>query len=154
MNEAVINNKLKLSYPDGFHVMEEEELTRYFGSAANRWGVFDPERNMIISVSWKKAGFFGFMKDAETVLIDAEAHMKRSLVNYQCTKAFKTKIGKRKGRGVHFEYRLDASARVHTGEMRVIKAGGAFYALRYIGRKPADEANLKLFEEVIESVSV
>ena len=154
MNDAVINNKVRLSYPDGFNEMGEEELTRYFGSTANRWGVFDPQRNMIISVSWKKAGFFGFMKDAETVLIDVEAHMKRSLVNYQRTEYFKTKLNKRKGRGIRFEYRLDASARVHTGEIRVFKIGGMFYALRFIGRKPADEANHKLFEELMESVSV
>ena len=55
METVVLNNEMQLSYPDGFHVMSEEELSKmtFYGEAPG-WCISDPERHIDLSVSWKK----------------------------------------------------------------------------------------------------
>ena len=81
MNNASINNEINLAYPDGFQVMGEEELTRYFSNPADRWGAYDANQHIILSVSWAKAGFM--KSDPEMHLYDIEARLRKTLVNYQ-----------------------------------------------------------------------
>ena len=158
MNTAKINNELNVTYPDGFEEMNEESLTRYFGTAKDRWGVYDAERHVILTVGWKKARFLSFFTDAESVLIGAESRMKRNLVNYQRTDSFKTKIASKKkkknARGIRFEYRVNDSVSVHTSDMRVFKNKKTFYSFQYIGRKNKDAEYHPLFDEMMESVTV
>ena len=48
MGNIELNNDLKLSYPDGFHVMTEEELKKYkYFEGAPGFCIEDPERHII-----------------------------------------------------------------------------------------------------------
>ena len=154
MPDVKINNELTLTYPEGFQEMNEETLTRYFSSPKNRWGVYDPERHVIISVSWTKAGFFSFLTDAENVLLSAQARMRSNLINYKRTSSSKMKIAGKKGFGFRFEYRVNDRNIYQSGDLRAFKYKGKFYALEYIGRRITDEEHHPIFEEVMESVKV
>lgn len=152
MKQATVNNELTLTYPDSYEEMSEEELVRYFKSAQNRWGVYDAERHVILTVSWSKAGFFSFMSDAESMLIGVEASLKRNLINYRRKEAFKTKIAKQKGYGIRFEYRVNNANIYQIGDLRAIKYKGKYYALQYIGRRITDEECHPDFDQLVESV--
>ena len=55
MEKMKLNNELTITYPDGFHVMDQEELGKhqYFGEAPG-WSISDPDRHIMISAAWKK----------------------------------------------------------------------------------------------------
>lgn len=154
MNNVKINNEINMTYPDGFKEMGEEELKKHFGSTVDRWGAFDPAKHIILSVGWKKAGFFGFMKDAETYRIELESRLSRGLLNYQRIGAFKTKIAsKTKAEGIRFEYRVNDSVNVHAGDVFVFKYKKRFYAVYFITRKNHAAEYLPAFDEVLKSIS-
>lgn len=57
MERMTLNNELQFPVPEGFHVMDEEEMSGMTMLAAGP-GVClkDPERHMVVSVGYKKAG--------------------------------------------------------------------------------------------------
>ena len=154
MNTASINNELNLTYPDGYKEMSEEELARYFSSPANRWGAYNADEHIILSVSWTKAGFFSFMSDAESVLIGAEGRMRRNLLNYQRISSFKTTVASKKARGIRFEYRVNDARLVQVGDLIVFKQKNKYYAVHFITRKLNAGSSRKAFEEILKSISV
>ena len=154
MNNVRINNELQLNYPDGFREMTEEELTKYFSSPQNRWGAYDADRHIILSVSWTKAGFFSFMTDAESKMMEVEARMCRNLLNYQRVSSFKTKIAGKKAFGVRFEYRVNDARIVQVGDLMMLKYKKKFYAFHYITRKATAVADRADFVEALKSVSL
>ena len=151
MNNVKINNTINLTYPDGFKEMGEEELTRYFSSPENRWGVYNADEHIILSVSWTKAGF---LTDAEMMLIDIEARLSRRLLNYQKISSFKTKVASKKAHGIRFEYRVNDAKIVQVSDMIVFKFKNQFYAVHYITRKANAAPSRLMLEEVLKSVSV
>ena len=157
MNTVKVNNELALTYPDGFQEMGEEELQRYFSSAKDRWGVFDAERHVILTVTWKKAGIFGFLTDPESVIVGAEARMKRNLINYRRLSGGKTKIASKKKKnayGIRFEYRVNNANIYQTGDLRTFKVKGRFYSIQYLARRINDEEYHPIFDELIATIAV
>ena len=59
MNEVIINDEIRLKYREGFNLMSDDDLKKYFGGAGNNWGIHDPEQHTIISFAWNKVG--GYM---------------------------------------------------------------------------------------------
>jgi len=56
MSDALINGSLRLTYPDGFHEMDGDELRRAFGDQTpDRWGIWDTDRHIIVSVAWHES---------------------------------------------------------------------------------------------------
>lgn len=151
MNKVKINNVINLTYPDGFKEMGEEELTKYFRSSENRWGVYKADEHIILSVSWTKAGL---LSDAEMMLIDIESRLCRNLLNYQRISSFKTKVASKKAYGIRFEYRVNEARIVQVADMIVFKVKNQFYAVHYITRKANAAPSRLALEEVLKSISV
>ena len=150
-----INNELNLTYPDSFQEMGPEELTKYFSTPDNRWGAYDADQHIILSVSWTKAGFFSFLSDAESMMIGIESRMRRSLLNYQRVGAFPIKlIAKKKAYGIRFEYRVNDKKLVQVGDLIVFKHKGKLYAIHYITRKSNAASSRPAFEEVLKSITI
>ena len=152
MSNVKINNEINLTYPETFKEMSGEELTRYFGNPDNRWGVYDADRHIILSVSWKKAGVLS--SDPETVIIGAEARLRRNLLNYQRISEFKTKIASKKAYGVRFEYRVNDARIVQVADLMTFKYKKNFYSIYYVTRKATAAQDRADFEEIIKSISV
>lgn len=154
MSNVKINNEVELTYPDGFREMREEELTRYFSSSANRWGVYHEDQHLILSVSWTKAGFKRMFTDAESFLFEVEARMCRNLLNYQRIGSYKTKIAKKKAWGVRFEYRVNDARLVQVADLFVFKYKKKFYAIHFISRKSNAAESRAGFETVMKSLKL
>lgn len=151
MNKVKVNNVINLTYPDGFKEMGDEDLTKYFRSSENRWGVYNADEHIILSVSWTKAGL---LTDAEMMLIDIESRLCRNLLNYQRISSFKTKVANKKAYGIRFEYRVNDARIVQVADMVVFKFKNQFYAVHYITRKANAASSRLALEEVLKSVSV
>ena len=154
MKNARINNEIDLSYPESFADMSAEELTRYFGSPDNRWGVYDAEDHIVLSVGWTKAKFLQKLTDAESVLIGIEGRLRRRLLNYQRISSYKYEISKNKANGIRFEYRSNDSVMVQVADLVVFKYKGKFYAVYYITRKTNAASTRPAFQEVLNSVKL
>lgn len=155
MSNVRINNEIGLTYPESFSEMGSAELTKYFGSADNRWGVYDEERHIILSAGWIKPRFLHSFSDSESVLDGIEAHMRRRVLNYQRITAYKMKLGNKKlnANGVRFEYRVNDAAIVQAGDVVVFKHKKLFYIIHFITRKVNASAVLPEFKEILESVT-
>ena len=154
MNNVKINNELNLTYPDGFFVMDEEALTKYFRTPQDRWGVYNEAEHIILSVSWKKAGILSFFHDAESVLIDIEGRMRRRLLNYQRVTEYKMNIAKNKAYGVRFEYRVNDARIVHVGDLISFKYKNKYYLIHYITRKENAGSARESFKATLDSISI
>lgn len=154
MYNVQINNEVTLVYPDGFEVMNEEELIRYFSTPADRWGVFNANDHILLSVSWKKAGFKRALIDAESYMIEVESGMLRNLLNYQRITDYKMKIGKQKAYGIRFEYRVKDMALVQVCDIVAFKYKKKFYTVYYVTRKVNATANLPAFQEILKSITL
>ena len=149
-----INNEINLTYPDSFKEMGEAELARYFSSAADRWGVFDADRHIILSVGWTKAGFKRLLTDAESMLIEIEGRLSRSLVNYQRITSYKYKIAGKKAEAIRFEYRVKDAALVHIADLVVFKHNKKFYAVHFITRQSSAVAGRLEFRQMLNSITL
>ena len=155
MSNIKVNNEISLTYPDNFKEMSPEELIKYFGSPNNRWGVYDADQHIILSVGWMKAGFFSFMWDAETMMVGAESRLRRNLLNYQRISSFKMKLKpKKKCFGIRFEYRVNDKKLVQVGDLIIFKHKGKVYSIYYITRKSNAAASRPAFKEVLDSITV
>ena len=154
MSNVLINNEINLTCPDSFKEMGEAELTRYFSSPANRWGAYDADRHIVLSVSWTKAGFKHLITDAESMLISVEGRLRRSLVNYQRVQSYSYKIGKAKASCIRFEYRVNDAARIHVGDLIVFKHKKNFYAVHFITRQANAIETRPELESILKSLSL
>ena len=155
MNNVKINNELNLAYPENFKEMKEEELTKYFGSAENRWGVYDSDKHIILSVSWSKPSFFRTLTDAESVVIATESRLRRGLLNYQRISTYKMKLDKKKkADGLRFEYRVNDKKLVQVADLVIFKHKKKFYSIYYITRKSNAAEERPAFKEVLDSIKL
>ena len=59
MGKILLNNAFELEYPDGFHVMDEEEKKQLsFAKEAEGECLKDDEHHVMISIAWQKLGGF------------------------------------------------------------------------------------------------
>ncbi len=149
MSNVKIDNAIDLTYPEGFKEMSDEELTRYFGTPANRWGAHHADRHIILSVGWSKAGFL--QSDAEMFLHKVEASTRLGLRNYQRISSFKTKIGSKKAFGIRFEYRVNDARIVQVADVIAFKYKKNFYTIHYVTRKSTAAEDRHAFQEILQS---
>lgn len=153
MYTVTINNEINLTYPDGFAQMSEEALTRYFSTPNNRWGVYNDERHIILSVSWTKTGI-GRPSNPDDLLTQVQARMCRNLLCYQKLGEFKIKIGGKKSSGIRFMYRVNDAKVVHIADLFVFKHKKHLYAVHYITRKATAAEDRLLLQEALNSITV
>lgn len=154
MNNVKINNELNLTYPEEFKEMSEVELARYFGSPTNRWGVYDTDRHIILSVGWKKLSFFKSFGDEESAMIGAQARLRRNLLNYQRLGTYVIKLDKKKkARGLRFEYRVNDKKLVQVADLIIVKHKKIIYSIYYITRKANAAEARQTFRAALESVT-
>ena len=59
MGSTQLNNEMNLQYPDDFKIMSEEELRKHkFYEEAPGFCINDPDRHIVLSVSWRQANPF------------------------------------------------------------------------------------------------
>jgi len=154
MYSARINNEINLTYPDSFAEMGPEELTKYFGSPENRWGVYDAADHIILSVSWTKLKFPKTIADAESAMIGIESRLSRRLLNYQKVTSYKYKLaGKKKAYGIRFEYRVNDAALVQVGDVVAFKNKNMLYTIYFITRKKNAASSRMQLQETLNSIT-
>ena len=154
MKQMNINQELTLSYADGFHVMTAEELIKFGGTGVNHSGLYDEARHAFIIVSWTPPGWLNYLTDAKSVVGGAERCMKKNLRNYCREDSFKAVIASHKAFGIRFVYSATDVDVWQVGELSAFRVNNKFYAVQYVSRKSCGKENRKIYEEVLQSMTV
>ena len=55
MSKATVNDLFSIEVPEGFHTLSAEELRQaYLDDNPDRWGMWDQERHVMVTVMWKE----------------------------------------------------------------------------------------------------
>lgn len=153
MQEITLNNELILSFPDSFHVMEEEERGRLrFAAGGPGKCLSDPERHLLASIGWKKvnglaARLFGEKDIARTM--EAQARMAMQGAGYQAGPISDGAIGGRKSAG--FGYSYTAEGKGMEAMSTVVKNGKTVYYLHFYARAETMEEGMPVWEQILGS---
>lgn len=156
MNRATVHEELSLSWPDGFRVMGEDELDKlYSAHDPNRWGIWDQQRHIIITVLWQQVHpLLAWLSDMKAMARRNEQLAKKGYQGhgYQLEDFFSRQLCGRGGEGYRFSYRLGDVTQ--TAETVLFKNGKNVYSLSCIGRQENSAQDRETFEKVLNSVKI
>ena len=156
MNKNVlsVNHTFSAAYPDGFHEMTPVELKKFFRSDANRCGIYDKDRYVIISVYWVKPVLLGFMTTTRSVLRGAEMVLENRLQQYCMRERLSRDVMGYPATGIRFTYTVINTNITQHSDLYVVKLGKVYYAVQIIGRAENFAEDQQLMEELIGSMTV
>ena len=154
MNHALIHNELSLSYPDGFHEMDPEEMKRlYQDDNPDRWGIWDQERHIIVAVLWHDSNaFLAALAGAKDVAKSTEKRLKKGLKNhgYQFGGFYQADLCGRDAWGLRYSYHIGDV--VQASEALVLKRKSTCYTIYYYAREELDQISRPVFESILRSI--
>ena len=154
MNQALIHNELSLSYPDGFHEMDREEMKNlYLDDNPDRWGIWDQERHIILTVFWHDSNpILASLAGAKDVAKSTEKRLKRGLKNhgYRFGEFYQTQLCGLEAHGFRYSYRIGEV--VQAAEALVLKRKTACYTIYYYAREEQNPGSRPVFEQVLRSM--
>lgn len=155
MEKMKLNNELTITYPDGFHVMDQEELGKhqYFGEAPG-WSISDPDRHIMISAAWKKTnGIVAKLLNTKDIARQMEAGIKAPMqqYGYQFEEFLSLQAGGKTADGYRYSYTVQEIGM--SGESLCIKNKSTFYYIHCYYRTEQKEESIALFEKMIGEIS-
>lgn len=160
MNNVILNNELTLQYPDGFHVLDEDEMSRIFPvNTPNRWAIMDLDRHLIICVQWQKSSAilarFSSTKDhAKRVVAKARAAYREK--ECEIGDPYQTSVCGQEAWGVSFSYEVDGVKQLGKVILfkRLSKKTHTTYTVYYYTREESAEENEVILHDALSSVEV
>ena len=137
MNDLELEDKMMLSYPDSFHVMDSEERKsiQFFGDAQGEC-LSDSERHIMISIGWKSVGIVSaLLLNAKDLAKKMESDIRKPMqrYGYRLGDFAAKKVGSKRAEGFCYEYETQGIGMY--GESYVVKNGRTFYYLNLYARR-------------------
>jgi len=155
MKTLTLNDRLILTYPDRFQVLDEAERKKLnFIEEGPGEVLKDPEGHMIISIGFKAPG--GLVSAILSVK-DAARNMETSIqkamqpYGYKKNESVTKDVGGEKAEGICYEYQAQDIEMY--GETYVVKYDKAFYYPNYYTRKELKLENQKIWDEILASAA-
>ena len=146
---------LCFSYPDSFHLMEEEERSRFrFIGEGESICLLDPEQHMLLSMGWKQTGgILSLLVGAKDLAKDMEKRTRQPMkeYGYHMNRSLKKEVGEKKAFGFSYEYFTQGT--YMTGESYVVKAGKDIYSIHVYMRTGLKRRCFPVWEEILGSIS-
>ena len=144
-----------MEYPDGFHVLSEEEEKHVFqDDNPNRAGIWDKDRHVIVAVLWHSSNklLIALAGNAKGVAQNNESRISRVLKDdgYKKGEFLEMQIAGNKAYGFSYEYEVQGVIQC-CRTISVIE-GVTCYNIYFYGRRENEETGLKLFEEILRTV--
>lgn len=160
MSDALLNGGLRLTYPDGFHEMDGDELRRAFGDQTpNRWGIWDTERHIIVSVTWHESNArLSRLASTKALARRVQKHAAKTYANqgYQAGGLFGIELCGMEAWG--FDYRFDVGDTGQVGKVLVFKhvEGSACccYTVYCYTREELAVASAEVLEAIMASMRI
>ena len=156
MGKILLNNAFELEYPDGFHVMDEEEKKQLsFAKEAEGECLKDDERHVMISIAWQKlGGFTDLMLNSRDFAKNVKGSIKKLLKasGFAEKGNLSRKIAGLKSDG--FAYTYNTPSRAMYGETHTFKNDKYVYYFYYYAREDEKEINAPVWEQILDSVKL
>ena len=155
MATITLNDELKMSCPDSFHVMGVDEIKdlQFLNGEGPMISLSDPDRHVVLTVGWKMApGLANLLLNSKDIAQSSEAQIRKGMEPFGYVKESfaKRKIGSEDGCG--FRYRYSAQDTEMSGEFWTMKHRKVVYYFNVYTRTEGREENLKVWEEILDSV--
>lgn len=155
MEKATLNNELDITFPEGFHVMDKEEMEKhkYVGEAPG-WCITDPERHIVVSVSWKKInGLAARLLNTKDIAKRMETGIRAAMsqYGYKFEEFISLKPGGKNADGYRYSYTVQETGM--SGQSLCIKNGSTFYYVHCYYRTLLKEESLALLDGIMNSFS-
>lgn len=149
-----LNNILDLTYPEGFHVLSDEERGKlqYLANGPGET-LSDPDRHMMLSFGWQPLnGFTALLIGIHDVSMKMKTLITASMAHlrFKEEKDLKRTIGGEKAEGFRFSY--TAQEIPMTGESYVVKYKKTLYYFHYYTRTEFREGNQAVWDGILDSV--
>ncbi len=154
MNTISINREWKLSYPDGFHIMEDAERRRLnFIGGAGSVCLSDPERHIVVSAGEKQInGFSALVLSGKDLAKNMEKQINKPMepYGYHLEGFFTRQVGGKSAEG--FRYTYMAQGIDMLGESYVVKNGKQLLYLHLYARDAQRDESLAVWNEMLRSI--
>ena len=152
METITLNKELTLTFPDGFHVMDDEERSRlqFFASGAGEC-LSDPEKHIIVSAAWAFGGLASLLLNASDLAKGAESRISKPMAAYgYVLDGFpERQIGGVRACAYRYHYTVDSIGM--NGETWVLKNRRTIYYLHFYYRAALAQESLPVVEEILGS---
>ena len=155
MIEKILNNEMSISYPEGFHVMDKEELKgQQFLQEGPGWCISDPDRHIVVSAAWRKTnGLIARMLNTRDVAKNMSAQIRKPMqkFGFQLEGFLQKEMGGLRADGYLYQYVVQGTGMA--GESFCIKKGSTFYYIHCYFRQALKDESLAVLEEIFQSVT-
>ena len=150
-----LNQVLDLSYPEGFHILDEAERSKLQFIADGPGEVLsDPDRHITMSFGWNTLnGFTALLIGTHDVAMKMKTAIASSSApyGYKEEQDLKRPLGGQTAEGIRFTY--TAQDVPMTGESYVVKYKKTLYYFHYYTRTALWETNKPVWDSILDSVS-
>ncbi len=153
MDNILINGKLQMSLPDGFHVMDEEERSGLRVLMSGPFIAFtDPQRHIIATVGWKNAGIASLILRASDIASGSEKQIAKGMQKYAyVSEGFSERnVGGTGASGFGYRYTPDEGIGMY-GETHVLKKGRTVYFFNVYVRDELREESIRVWDDILGS---
>lgn len=155
MEKVLIYNTISLCIPEGFHVMEREEIQERFRyNDPESWAMWKPDSHIIIAIHRKKLNpILGLIADKKTVRAKLELECKNAKAKngYRQLEEYEKSIQGKQYLGFYYGY--EASNIPHIGENLIIIRKNWYYVISCYYREENREQAHGIFDEALNSLS-
>ena len=155
MNKNVINGEIIFKYPDGFRLMDIEELKKYFGTSENMSGIRSEEQHIIMSFGWNKVNILlSILAGQKSVLNGMEKRFRGSLKGFKRKENIEVNICGVKAKGFAFEYIANDGDIEQIGNIVSFRLGKFLYIIQFAARKEDEQKAQNVFDKLIVSMTI
>ena len=156
MSKATVNDLMSIEVPEGFHTMSAEELRQaYRDDNPDRWGMWDQERHVMVTVMWKEySRLMMMLADVKGICRKNEQIAAKGYGNngYECGGFFSVNVDGEKAEGYRFSYRVGDVEQ--SAETILFKLGKTIFSITCGGRKENREADREMFDRIIAGITL
>lgn len=153
-DERILNDALRLTIPEGFHVMTDEECGRFTVLEEGEWiGLSDPERHILMTVGWKPVGrFTAALLSGRDIAKNMERWIRKPMqpLGYRLEAFGERAIAGTKAHGLRYGYEVQTVEMM--AESYAVKHKRTIYYLHFYARAALWQESLPVREEFLASV--
>ena len=156
MSKATVNGLMSIEIPEGFHTMSAEKLRQaYRDDNPDRWGMWDQERHVMVTVMWKEYSRLMMMLADVKAICRKNEHMAAKGYagnGYECGGFFSANVDGEKAEGYRFSYRIDDVEL--SAETILFKLEKTIFTVTFASRRENRETDRELIDRIIAGITL
>lgn len=152
MRDTQLNRELTVTIPDGFHEMDDAELSKLnLYKEAPDFCISDAIRHITVTVAWKKSLLGSMVLKGPEVAKKMEAEIRKPMeaFGYSFREFVTVDVGGETADGFIYEY--TAQERAMVGESFAIKKGKTFYYIHCYMRDELKDESMQVVDAFFRS---